>query len=124
MSVTQDEAPWSIALNLVKAAVANPLTGWLGARSRWRILMFGKFLGFTISSFLCYGPEFRNLDTFPNWTGYLWSTRYVPGQALNLSSFPKDLQPTAIVFWGVVVLGPVIGSMMAEHMTGEQLFLS
>ena len=102
MSVTQDEAPWSIALNLVKAAVANPLTGWLGARSGWRILMFGKFLGFTISSFLCYGPKFRNLDTFP-----------------------KHLQPTAIVFSGVnAVLGPVIGSMMAEHMTGEQLFLS
>ena len=32
MSVSQDEASWSITLNLVAAAVATPLTGWLAGR--------------------------------------------------------------------------------------------
>ena len=40
-------------------------------------------------------------------------------QSIILSSFPKHLQPTAIVLWEVgavfgPIVGPVIGSMMAE----------
>ena len=53
MSVSQDEASWSITLNLVAAAVATPLTGWLAGRLGWRVLMFGTILGFTVCSLLC-----------------------------------------------------------------------
>ena len=84
MSVSQDEASWSITLNLVAAAVATPLTGWLAGRLGWRTLMFGTVLGFTISSFfVCCCTEFRHLDTFPDWTGYLWSTHYAPRASYN-----------------------------------------
>ena len=47
MSASQDEASWAITLNLVAAAVATPLTGWLAGRLGWRKLMFGTILGFT-----------------------------------------------------------------------------
>ena len=41
------------------------------------------------------------------------------GQAILLASFPRHLQPTALVMWGVgavfgPVLGPILGSMMTE----------
>ena len=65
MSVSQDEASWSITLNLVAAAVATPLTGWLAGRLGWRTLMFGTVLGFTISSFLCaVAPNLETLILF------------------------------------------------------------
>ena len=120
MSVSQDEASWSITLNLVAAAVATPLTGWLAGRLGWRTLMFGTVLGFTISSFLCaVAPNLETLILFRIGQGIFGAPIMPLGQAIILSSFPKHLQPTAIVLWGVgavfgPVIGPVIGSMMAE----------
>ena len=120
MSVSQDEASWSITLNLVAAAVATPLTGWLAGRLGWRTLMFGTVLGFTISSFLCaVAPNLETLILFRIGQGIFGAPIMPLGQAIILSSFPKHLQPTAIVLWGVgavfgPVVGPVIGSMMAD----------
>ena len=120
MSVSQDEASWSITLNLVAAAVATPLTGWLAGRCGWRALMFGTILGFTISSFLCaIAPNLESLILFRIGQGIFGAPIMPLGQAIILSSFPRHLQPTAIVLWGVgavfgPVVGPVIGSIMAE----------
>ena len=120
MSVSQDEASWSITLNLVAAAVATPLTGWLAGRLGWRTLMFGTVLGFTLSSFLCaVAPNLETLILFRIGQGIFGAPIMPLGQAIILSSFSKHLQPTAIVLWGVgavfgPVVGPVIGSMMAE----------
>src|ERR687898_135542 len=41
------------------------------------------------------------------------------GQAILLATFPKHLQPTAIVIWGIgavfgPVLGPILGSIATE----------
>ncbi|MBH67978.1 MAG: MFS transporter [Rhodospirillaceae bacterium] len=120
MSVSQDEASWSITLNLVAAAVATPLTGWLAGRLGWRFLMFGTVLGFTLCSLLCgLAPNLESLIIFRVGQGIFGAPIMPLGQAIILSTFPRHLQPTAIVLWGVgavfgPVIGPVIGSMMAE----------
>ena len=53
MSASQDEVSWAITLNLVAAAVATPLTGWLAGRLGWRKLMFRTILGFTLACLFC-----------------------------------------------------------------------
>lgn len=120
MSVSQDEASWSITLNLVAAAVATPLTGWLAGRLGWRALMFGTVSGFTLCSLMCgLATNLESLIVFRVGQGIFGAPIMPLGQAIILSSFPKHLQPTAIVLWGVgavfgPVAGPIVGSMVAE----------
>ena len=120
MSASQDEVSWAITLNLVAAAVATPLTGWLASRLGWRKLMFGTILGFTLASLFCgLALNLESLILFRIGQGLFGAPIMPLGQAIILSAFPKHLQPTAIVLWGVgavfgPVIGPIIGSLMAE----------
>ena len=120
MSASQDEVSWVITLNLVAAAVATPLTGWLASRLGWQKLMLFTILGFTISSLLCgLAMNLDSLILFRIGQGIFGAPIMPLGQAIILSTFPKHLHPTAIVLWGVgavfgPVVGPIVGSLMAE----------
>jgi DHA2 family multidrug resistance protein len=120
MSASQDEISWSITLNLVATAVATPLTGWLAGRLGWRRLMFGTVLGFTISSLLCgLAWNLESLILFRVGQGLFGAPIMPLGQAILLATFPRHLQPAAIVIWGIgavfgPVFGPILGSLMAE----------
>jgi MFS transporter, DHA2 family, multidrug resistance protein len=120
MSASQDEISWAITLNLVATAVATPMTGWLAGRVGWRALMFGTVLGFTVSSFLCgIAGSLETLILYRIGQGMFGAPIMPLGQAILLATFPRHLQPTAIVLWGVgavfgPVVGPIVGSLMAE----------
>ena len=120
MSASQDEVSWAITLNLVATAVATPLTGWLAGRLGWRRLMFSTVLGFTICSLLCgLAGNLESLIFFRIGQGMFGAPIMPLGQAILLATFPRHLQPTAIVLWGVgavfgPVVGPILGSIMAE----------
>src|SRR5262245_13586794 len=120
LSATQEEISWVITLNLVATAVATPMTGWLSSRLGWRNLMFFTVLGFTVSSLLC--GLAGNLETliFARIAQGCFGAPIMPlGQAILLATFPKHLQPAAIVIWGIgavfgPVVGPIVGSMATE----------
>ena len=96
MSASQDEVSWAITLNLVAAAVATPLTGWLAGRLGWRKLMFGTILGFTLASLFCgLALNLESLILFRIGQGLFGAPIMPLGQAIILSS-------------------PIIGSLMAE----------
>ena len=120
MSATQDEISWAITLNLVATAVATPMTGWLAGRLGWRPLMVGTLSGFTICSLFCgLAGSLESLIIFRIGQGIFGAPIMPLGQAIILATFPRHLQPTAIVLWGVgavfgPVIGPIIGSVMAE----------
>ncbi|MGE0416901.1 MAG: DHA2 family efflux MFS transporter permease subunit [Acetobacteraceae bacterium] len=120
LSATQDEISWVITLNLVATAVATPMTGWLASRMGWRNLMLLAVGGFTLSSFLCgIANSLETLVIYRIGQGMFGAPIMPMGQAILLASFPRHLQPTALVMWGVgavfgPVLGPILGSMMAE----------
>jgi MFS transporter, DHA2 family, multidrug resistance protein len=119
LSATQDEIAWVITLNLVATAVATPMTAWLSSRLGWRNLMFGTVLGFTISSFLC--GIANNLETLilARVAQGLFGAPIMPmGQAILLATFPRHLQPFALVMWGVgAVFGPVVGPILGAVAT-------
>ena len=120
LSATQDEISWVITLNLVATAVATPMTGWLSSRLGWRNLMFFTVLGFTITSLLCgLASSLETLILARVAQGAFGAPIMPLGQAILLATFPKHLQPTAIVIWGIgavfgPVLGPILGSIATE----------
>ncbi len=120
LSATQDEISWVITLNLVATAVATPMTGWLSNRMGWRNMMLFCVGGFTLSSFLCgIANSLEALIVYRVGQGLLGAPIMPMGQAILLASFPRHLQPTALVIWGVgavfgPVLGPIFGSLMTE----------
>jgi MFS transporter, DHA2 family, multidrug resistance protein len=120
LSATQDEISWVITLNLVATAVATPMTGWLASRLGWRNMMFGTVLGFTIASFLCGLANSLETLILARVAQGLFGAPIMPmGQAILLGTFPKHLQPLALVMWGVgavfgPVAGPILGSIATE----------
>ena len=120
LSATQDEISWVITLNLVATAVATPMTGWLASRLGWRNMMFGTVLGFTVASFLCGLANSLETLILARVAQGLFGAPIMPmGQAILLGTFPKHLQPLALVMWGVgavfgPVAGPILGSIATE----------
>ena len=119
LSATQDEIAWVITLNLVATAVATPMTGWLASRLGWRNMMFGTVLGFTISSFLCgIASNLETLILARVAQGAFGAPIMPMGQAILLATFPRHLQPFALVMWGVgAVFGPVVGPILGAMAT-------
>ena len=120
LSATQDEIAWVITLNLVATAIATPMTGWLSARLGWRTMMLSAVGGFTVFSFMCgMANSLPALVIYRVGQGLCGAPIQPMGQAILLATFPKHLQPAALVMWGVgavfgPVLGPVLGSMVSE----------
>ncbi len=119
LSATQDEISWVITLNLVATAVATPMTGWLAGRLGWRTMMFGTVCGFTIASFLCgMANSLETLIIARVAQGAFGAPIMPMGQAILLATFPKHLQPVALVMWGVgAVFGPVAGPILGSWAT-------
>jgi DHA2 family multidrug resistance protein len=78
-------------------------------------------LGFTVSSFLCgLANSLETLILARIAQGAFGAPIMPMGQAILLATFPKHLQPTAIVIWGIgavfgPVAGPIVGSIATEH---------
>lgn len=119
LSATQDEISWVVTLNLVATAVATPMTGWLANRLGWRTMMFGTVLGFTVASFLCgIANSLEGLIAARVAQGAFGAPIMPMGQAVLLATFPKHLQPFALVMWGVgAVFGPVVGPILGAMAT-------
>jgi len=120
LSATQEEISWVITLNLVATAIATPMTGWLSSRLGWRNLMFFTVLGFTVTSLLCgFAGSLETLILARVAQGAFGAPIMPLGQAILLGTFPKHLQPIALVMWGVgavfgPVLGPILGAIATE----------
>ena len=129
LSATQDEISWVITLNLVATAVATPMTHWLASRLGWRTLMFATVAGFVMSSFLCATAySLEALILYRVLQGVFGAPIMPMGQAILLATFPRHLQPTALVIWGIgavfgPVLGPVIGTVVTEIYDWRAAFL-
>ncbi|MFO1159149.1 MAG: DHA2 family efflux MFS transporter permease subunit [Reyranellaceae bacterium] len=120
LSASPEEISWVITLNLVATAVATPMTGWLASRLGWRNLMFGTVLGFTTTSLLCGVANSLETLILARVAQGAFGAPIMPlGQAILLATFPKHLQPVALVVWGIgavfgPVLGPILGSIATE----------
>ncbi len=120
MSATQDQIAWVVTFNLVAAAVATPLTGWLANRYSWRAVLFAAMVGFTISSLLC--GIATNLDFLVAarvGQGFFGAAVMPLGQGILIATFPRSQHALVMMIWGVggvfgPICGPVLGSLVSE----------
>jgi MFS transporter, DHA2 family, multidrug resistance protein len=119
LSATPDEISWVITFNLVATAVVTPMTGWLASRLGWRNLMFFTVLGFTATSLLCGLANSLETLIFARVGQGMFGAPIMPlGQAVLLGTFPRHLQPFALVMWGIgAVFGPVVGPILGSIAT-------
>jgi DHA2 family multidrug resistance protein len=119
LSATQDEISWVITLNLVATAIATPMTAWLAGRLGWRTMMLASVGGFTFASFLCGLANSLETLIFARVLQGAFGAPIAPlGQAILIATFPRHLQPFALVMWGVgSVFGPVVGPILGAMAT-------
>jgi DHA2 family multidrug resistance protein len=119
LSATQDEISWVITLNLVATAIATPMTAWLAGRMGWRKMMLVTVGGFTFASLLCgLATSLETLILARVMQGAFGAPIAPLGQAILLATFPRHLQPFALVMWGVgSVFGPVVGPILGAMAT-------
>ncbi len=128
LSATQDEISWVITLNLVATAIATPVTAWLASRLGWRKMMLWAVGGFTFASFLCgLANSLETLILARVLQGAFGAPIAPLGQAILLATFPRHLQPFALVMWGVgavfgPVVGPILGAMATEAWNWQAAF--
>ena len=120
LSATQDQISWILTLNLVAAAVATPLTGWLAGKLGQRNLLLGSVLGFTGASVLCgFATSLESLIALRIVQGAFGAPIFPLGQAILLGSFSREQQPFVVMMWGVggvfgPILGPTFGGIVGE----------
>ena len=128
LSVTPEEATWTLTSYLVANAVVLPLTGWLaGYFGRKRLLMLAVS-GFTISSFLCgIAPSLSFLVVLRLIQGLTGGVLQPMSQAVMLEAFPVEQRGKGMAFWGLgivvaPILGPVLGGWLTENYSWRWVF--
>jgi MFS transporter, DHA2 family, multidrug resistance protein len=128
LSVTVEEATWTLTSYLVANAIILPLTGWLSNFfGRKRMLML-SVTGFTIASFLCgLAPTLPFLVVCRIIQGACGGGLQPISQAILLESFPPQDRGKAMGFWGLGIvvapmLGPVLGGWLTDSHSWRWVF--
>jgi len=128
LSVTVEEATWTLTSYLVANAIILPLTGWLSNYfGRKRMLMF-SVIGFTIASFFCgLAPSLPFLVACRIIQGACGGGLQPISQAILLESFPPEDRGKAMGFWGLGIvvapmLGPVLGGWLTDSHSWRWVF--
>jgi DHA2 family multidrug resistance protein len=128
LGTTADQGTWIITSFAVSAAIAMPLTGWLGKRfGEVRVFLVCTAM-FTIASLLC-GLAWD--------LGVLIAMRVIQGvfagpmiplsQSLLLANYPEDRKSLALTLLMMVtivapVLGPILGGWITDNWSWEWVF--
>jgi len=128
LSVTVEEATWTLTSYLVANAIILPLTGWLSNFfGRKRMLML-SVTGFTAASFLCgLAPNLPFLVFFRIVQGACGGGLQPISQAILLESFKQEDRGKAMGFWGLGIvvapmLGPVLGGWLTDSYSWRWVF--
>jgi len=128
LGTTADQGTWIITSFAVSAAIAMPLTGWLGRRFGEVRVFLACTAMFTLASLLC-GLAWD--------LGVLIAMRVVQGvfagpmiplsQSLLLANYPEDRKSLALTLLVMVtivgpVLGPILGGWITDNWSWEWVF--
>ena len=128
LSVTPDEATWTLTSYLVANAIVLPITGWLANYFGRKRLLISAVIGFTTASFLCgLAPSLSVLIFFRVVQGATGGVLQPISQAVLLEAFPPEDRGKAMAFWGLGIvvapmLGPVIGGWLTEYYSWRWVF--
>ncbi len=129
LSISPDEATWTITSYLVANAVVIPISGWLSdtiGRKRYFIISIGLF---TIASLVCgIAPNLTTLVLARIAQGIGGGGLAPVEQSMLADTFPPSKRGMAFAAFAIVVvvgpvLGPTLGGYITEHSSWHWVFL-
>ncbi len=128
-AATPDQITWVVTSNLLAAAIATPMSGWLDGRFGRRRVMLWCSCGFIISSTACgLATSLEQLVLFRAFQGFLGAPLLPLSQAIITTIYPKERHTAVLALWsmGVTVasiIAPLVGGYMAEDYSWRWVFL-
>jgi len=119
LGAASDTVTWVLTAYIVAAAIATPLTGWLGDRLGRKRLFALAVAGFVGASMLCGAAQsLEQMVVFRLLQGAAGAFIVPLGQAFLLDAYPKEKHGQAMALWGVgVMVGPVMGPVLGGWLT-------
>ena len=119
LGAASDTVTWVLTSYIVAAAIATPLTAWLGGkvgRKRLFVLAIGGFVG---ASMLCgIAQTLDEMVLFRLIQGASGAFLVPLGQSFILDAYPKEKHGQAMALWGVgIMVGPVMGPVLGGWLT-------
>ncbi len=104
---------------IVAAAIATPLTGWLGGKVGRKRLFLLAIAGFVGASMLCgLAQSLEQMVVFRLLQGASGAFIVPLGQSFLLDAYPKEKHGQAMALWGVgIMVGPVMGPVLGGWLT-------
>ncbi len=128
MSVSNDEATWTLTSYLVANGVVLPISGWLArvfGRKRYFLLCIASF---TACSFLCgIADNLWQLILFRLLQGFFGGGLQPNQQSIILDTFPPEQRArafglTAMATVVAPVLGPTLGGLITDNASWRWIF--
>lgn len=119
LGAASDTVTWVLTSYIVAAAIATPLTAWLGGKvGRKRLFVFA-IAGFTGASVLCgLAQSLGQMVFFRLLQGAAGAFLVPLGQSFILDAWPKAKHGQAMALWGVgIMVGPVMGPVLGGWLT-------
>ena len=129
LSVSNDDATWTLTSYLVANGIVLPISGWLGSvfgRKRYFLICIAMF---TMCSLLCgLSASLPQLILFRIAQGFFGGGLQPNQQAILLDTFPPAklslaFAVTAIATVVAPVLGPLIGGIVTDNISWRWVFL-
>jgi DHA2 family multidrug resistance protein len=119
LGAASDTVTWVLTSYIVAAAIATPLTAWLGGkvgRKRLFVLAIGGFVG---ASMLCGLAQSLDQMVFFRLLQGASGAFLIPlGQSFILDAYPREKHGQAMSLWGIgIMVGPVMGPVLGGWLT-------
>ena len=118
MAATQDEIAWTVTFNILAAAIATPMSGWLITSFGRRRVQLYSIVVFTIATLMCGIAQSLESLVFWRMVQGASGAPLVPlGQTVILDVFPRRQHRVVIAVFGMAnTLGPVLGPAAAGYL--------
>ena len=128
LSASQDQIAWVLTSYIVAAAIATPLSGWMGDRFGRKAVVQMAVAGFTIASALCgMATSLPEIVAFRFIQG-LFGAALVPlAQSIMLDINPREKIGQAMAIWGAgimvaPIMGPTLGGWITDNYSWRWVF--
>ena len=119
LSVSSDEATWTLTTYLVANAIVLTISGALAARLGRKRYFLICLAGFTASSLACgISTNFLEILLFRGLQGFFGGGLQPTQQAIILDNFPPEKRQAAFAVTAIaIIIAPVLGPMVGGYLT-------
>jgi DHA2 family multidrug resistance protein len=121
LSVTTDDAAWTLTVYIAASAIILPVTGFFSQKFGRKKFFLAMVVGFTTTSFLCgIAPNLDLLLLFRALQGFSGGTLMPLSQAILMESFPLEKRTQAMSIFSIgVMFGPILGPFLGGYIVNN-----